>query len=113
MAKVISRRTLLRGAGVAMALPWLETMSKPRRSRGRSHCPNRPCAWRSCTLRTESARMLEPGRRWRTVRDHHATPEAFGGVQRRFLLLENLWHPLAQGAVPIGQDSRVAQRLPR
>lgn len=28
MAKVISRRTLLHGAGVAMALPWLETMSK-------------------------------------------------------------------------------------
>ena len=27
MFKPISRRTLLRGAGAAMALPWLETMS--------------------------------------------------------------------------------------
>ena len=51
--KRISRRTVLRGAGAALALPWLETMA-PARAAGhaRIRCPSRPCAWSSCTCRT-------------------------------------------------------------
>ena len=42
----ISRRTLLRGAGVSLALPWLEAMAaETPQARAR-------CAWPSCMSRT-------------------------------------------------------------
>ena len=51
----ISRRTLLRGAGVTLGLPWLEAMMPAARARPR-RCRRIRCAWRCCTCRTASTR---------------------------------------------------------
>ena len=40
----ISRRTLLRGAGVGLSLPWLEAMM-PSSARAQSHVAIFPAAW--------------------------------------------------------------------
>lgn len=91
MFKPISRRTLLRGAGAAMALPWLETMAKA--------APD------------AAERLSEPPLRMmflfmpNGVRPEHWTPAGDGEdyeitphlkplepFRRDFLLLENLWN---------------------
>lgn len=41
MRNPISRRTLLQGAGVAMALPWLESMAKAAKKKGKGEVPCR------------------------------------------------------------------------
>ncbi len=93
MFKPISRRTLLRGAGAALALPWLETMVSAA-----------PATSGSLTLAEPPLRMafmfLPNG-----VRPDHWTPAGDGeeyeitphlkpleGSKQDFLLLENLWN---------------------
>lgn len=90
MFKPISRRTLLRGAGAALALPWLESMSKAADS---------------------PERLTEPPLRMmfvfmpNGVRPDHWTPAGDGEdyeithhlkslepLKKDFLLLENLWN---------------------
>jgi hypothetical protein len=90
MFKPISRRTLLRGAGAALALPWLETMAK---------------------AADGSERLAEPPLRMmflfmpNGVRPEHWTPagdgddyeitphlQALEPLKKDFLLLENLWN---------------------
>ena len=91
MFRSISRRTLLRGAGAALALPWLETMAKA--------APD------------SSDRLTEPPLRMmfmfmpNGVRPDHWAPPGDGedyeitphlkpleGLKKDFLLLENLWN---------------------
>lgn len=90
MFKPISRRTLLRGTGAALALPWLETMAK---------------------AADASERLTEPPLRMmflfmpNGVRPEHWTPagdgedyeitphlKALEPLKKDFLLLENLWN---------------------
>ena len=95
MHKPISRRTMLRGAGVALALPWLEAMS--------------PAAVRGGKLAEPPLRLaylfMPNG-----VRPDHWTPEGddeayqltphlqlLAGVKSEILLLENLWHEKTVG----------------
>ncbi|HEV7282441.1 MAG TPA: DUF1552 domain-containing protein [Pirellulaceae bacterium] len=91
----LSRRTVLRGAGVALALPWLEAMAS--RARG-SETLDRP------PLR--SAFLFMPN----GVRPDHWTPpgddekfeltpilKSFGKVKDDFCLLENLWNEKSVG----------------
>src|ERR1051325_9830319 len=91
MFRPISRRTLLRGAGAALALPWLETMSKA--------APDGPETLSAPPLRMMF--MFMPN----GVRPEHWTPPGDGedyeitphlkplaGLQQDFLLLENLWN---------------------
>jgi hypothetical protein len=92
MSKPISRRTLLRGAGAALALPWLETMASAAPANG------------SLTLAEPPLRMafmfLPNG-----VRPDHWTPAGDGegyeitphlkpleALKQDLLLLENLWN---------------------
>ena len=92
MFKPISRRTLLRGAGAAMALPWLETMSKAAPSTSGQTLSEPPL---------RMAFMFMPN----GVRPDHWTPEGDGedyeitphlkpleSLKQDFILLENLWN---------------------
>ena len=91
MHKPISRRTLLRGAGAAMSLPWLEAMASAAPATGGqlSEPPLR------------MAFLFMPN----GVRPDHWTPAGDGedyeftphlkpleSLKNEFLLLENLWH---------------------
>ncbi len=89
MFRPISRRTLLRGAGAALALPWLETMAKADGPETLSEPPLRMMF------------MFMPN----GVRPEHWTPPGDGddyeitphlkpleGLKKDFLLLENLWN---------------------
>jgi hypothetical protein len=91
MFRPISRRTLLRGAGAALALPWLETMSKA--------SPDAPETLSEPPLRMMF--MFLPN----GVRPEHWTPPGEGedyeitphlqplaGLKNDFMLLENLWN---------------------
>ena len=64
--KPLSRRTVLRGAGVALGLPWLEAMAPRSRSRACRH-ESRRCGWPCCTWPTVSTRRS--GRRKDKGRD--------------------------------------------
>ena len=97
MFKPISRRTLLRGAGAALSLPWLEVMSK-------------------AAATTDSTKLSEPPLRmafmfmpngvrpelWTPVGDgddYEITPhlKPLAPFKNDFLLLENLWNKNAVG----------------
>jgi len=98
MSKRISRRTLLRGAGVAVSLPWLEimgkaapavtgeTLSEPPLRLAYLFVPNgvRPDYWTP----------PGDGETYDVIPPHLKPLEAFKGD---FSLLENLWNEQAQG----------------
>ena len=101
MAKKISRRTLLRGTGVALALPWLETMSSAAPAKAGESLAKPPL--RMAFLYFENGVRPEywnpPGdaeRGWE-ITPHLKPLEAF---RNDFSLVENLWHPLAAGRSP-------------
>ena len=71
-ARRISRRTILRGTGAAMALPWLETMAHAAPADTATRCLSRRCAWSACTCRTASARIT--GHLQAMARDYEITP---------------------------------------
>ncbi|MEP6715264.1 MAG: DUF1552 domain-containing protein [Terriglobia bacterium] len=97
MFKSISRRTLLRGTGAALALPWLEVMSKAAPGTG-------PATLAEPPLRL--AYLFVPnGVRpdfWTPAGDddHYELPthlKPLEGLRGDFSLLENLWNEQAQG----------------
>ncbi len=101
MAKRISRRTLLRGTGVALALPWLESMASAAPSASGQSLAEPPL--RMAILYFENGVRPEywnpPGDAetgWE-ITPHLKPLEAF---RNDFTLVENLWHPLAQGRSP-------------
>jgi hypothetical protein len=92
MHKPVSRRTLLRGVGAAMALPWLESMGAASPSTGAQNLTEPPL---------RMAFMFLPN----GVRPDHWTPEgdsetfeitphlkALEPFKNDFLLVENLWN---------------------
>jgi hypothetical protein len=101
MAKQISRRTLLRGAGVAMALPWLETMSKAAPAAGGETLSEPPLRmaflYFENGVRPECWNPAGDGEQYEITTAHLKPLAEF---KDDFLLLENLWHPLAQGRSP-------------
>ncbi len=95
MNQRISRRTMLRGAGVAMALPWLESMTP--RSRAAQKLAKPP---------VRSAFMFMPNgvvpSHWTPNGDaekYEITPmlKPLAPHKREFILLENLWHEQTVG----------------
>jgi len=98
MFKSISRRTLLRGAGAAMALPWLEVMSKaatgpdsltlsePPMRMGFMFMPNgvRPDLW---DLAGDSETIGEMSRHLKPLEPY----------KNDILVVENLWHKKSVG----------------
>ena len=87
----ISRRTVLRGLGASVALPWLEAMRPGSLSRriGRSRTAAR-CAWRSSTSPTAST--CPTGRRGRPAPDFElpAILEPLRAVKDDLLVLSGL-----------------------
>jgi hypothetical protein len=92
MFKPISRRTLLRGVGAAMSLPWVETMSSAAPATGGQNLSEPPL---------RMAFMFMPnGVRpdyWTPAgdgEDYEATPhlKPLESLKGDFILLENLWH---------------------
>lgn len=101
MANKISRRTLLRGTGVALALPWLEAMADAAPTAAGESLSEPPL--RMAFLYFENGVRPEwwnpPGDAetgWE-ITPHLKPLEAF---RDDFTLVENLWHPLAQGRSP-------------
>ena len=97
MAKRISRRTVLRGAGAALALPWMETMSSAASTGGPNTLSEPPL---------RSVFMYMPN----GVRPDYWTPQGDGesyeitphlkpleSLKNDFLLLENLWNARTVG----------------
>src|SRR5438270_13675261 len=91
MPRAISRRTLLRGAGTALTLPWLESigradnLAEPPLRMAFMFMPNgvRPDYW------------TPPG----DGEDYEITPhlKPLEGLKKDFLLVENLWNKNAVG----------------
>jgi hypothetical protein len=100
MSNGISRRRLLHGAGVALALPWLETLAKGASGDEGGSLAEPPL--RLGFLYFENGVRPElwtpPG----DGEDYEITPhlKPLEPFKKDFLLLENLWHPLAQGRSP-------------
>jgi hypothetical protein len=97
----ISRRTLLRGAGVAVALPWLETMANAAPAPSGDSLSEPPLRmaflFMENGVRPECWTPPGDGEQYEITTPHLKPLEAF---KDDFLLLENLWHPLAQGRSP-------------
>lgn len=92
MFKPISRRTLLRGAGAAMSLPWLETMSSAAPTTGGQNLSEPPLRM-LCMFMPNGVRpdyWTPPG----DGQDYEFTPhlKPLESLKSEFLLLENLWH---------------------
>ncbi|MEO7143974.1 MAG: DUF1552 domain-containing protein [Bryobacteraceae bacterium] len=92
MSKPISRRTVLRGVGAAMSLPWLESISAAAPVAGAQNLAEPP-------LRVAFLYMPNGVRPdyWTPPGDDEAyefTPhlKPLEGLKNDFLLLENLWH---------------------
>lgn len=87
---VLSRRTLLRGAGVALGLPWLEAMAAPTSGKppvrmAALYMPNgvNPHAWKPATA----------------GRDFELTPtlEPLRDLKDQLVVLSNLWNEASKG----------------
>jgi hypothetical protein len=96
MSKSISRRTLLRGAGVAMSLPWLEVMSKaaPATAGGGAQTLSEPPLRMMFLFQPNGVRPDYWTPAGDAEVDYEITPhlkpvEAF---RKDFLLVENLWN---------------------
>ncbi|MSV29638.1 MAG: DUF1552 domain-containing protein [Bryobacterales bacterium] len=116
MPKMIARRTLLRGAGVALSLPWLERMSDAAPADGAQTLSEPP-------LRT--AFMFMPNgvrpEQWTPPgdgEDYEITPhlKPLENLKNDFILLENLWNRNSVGRnghwpkVPIWLSGGYVQR---
>ena len=97
MSKRISRRTVLRGAGAALALPWLETMAPAAPAASRIHLSEPPLRMCSCTCRT--ACVPEHWTPAGDGEDYELTPhlKPLESLKNDFLLLENLWNAKTVG----------------
>src|ERR1043166_8528122 len=92
MFKPISRRTLLRGAGAALGLPWLETMSSAAPSTSAQNLSEPPLrmAFMFLPNGTRPDYWTPPG----DGEDYEFTPhlKPLERLKSDFLLLENLWN---------------------
>src|SRR3954452_8800780 len=88
MFRPISRRTLLRGAGAALALPWLETMSH---AAGESlAAPPLRMMFMFMPNGVRPEHWTPPG----DAADYEITPhlKPLESLKNDFILLENLWN---------------------
>ncbi len=96
MHKPISRRTLLRGAGASVALPWLEIMQAAP-AKGPDKLPEPPLrmAYMFMPNGTVSSHWTPPG----GGEDYEITPhlKPVAHLKKDFLLLENLWNEKTAG----------------
>lgn len=96
MRQPVSRRTVLRGAGVSLALPWLESFS-PAATSGSRKLAEPPLRlaflFMPCGVRPDH--WFPPG----DGEDYQITPhlKAFESLKSEYLLLENLWNKNAVG----------------
>src|ERR1035438_3092419 len=92
MFRPISRRTLLRGAGAAMALPWLETTCRAADNGGSGNLTEPPLrmAFMFLPNGTRPDHWTPPG----DGDDFELMPhlKSFEGLKNDILLLENLWN---------------------
>jgi Protein of unknown function (DUF1552) len=90
MFRPISRRTLLRGAGAALALPWLETMSRAAPDRERLSEPPLRMMFLFMPNGVRPEHWTPPG----DGEDYEITPhlKPLEGLKNDFILLENLWN---------------------
>ena len=92
MFRPSSRRTLLRGAGAAVALPWLETMGRAADANGTGNLTEPPLrmAFLFIPNGTRPDHWTPPG----DGEDFEITPhlKPLEGLKNDFLLLENLWN---------------------
>src|SRR5262245_10787458 len=92
MFKPISRRTLLRGAGAALGLPWLEAMSPAAPASGAQNLSEPPLrmAFLFMPNGVRPDYWTPPG----DGEDYEITPhlKPLESLKGDFLLLENLWH---------------------
>jgi hypothetical protein len=88
----VSRRTLLRGAGASLALPWLETMGRAADAAGAGNLTEPPLrmAFLFVPNGTRPDHWTPPG----DGEDFEITPhlKPFEGLKNDILLLENLWN---------------------
>lgn len=96
MTQPLSRRTVLRGAGVSLALPWLEALAPAARAgtQGLAEPPLRTAfLFMPCGVRPDHWHPAGTGE------DYAITPhlEAFAPLKDEFLLLQNLWNANAVG----------------
>jgi len=95
MFKKISRRTMLRGMGAAVSLPWLETMAEAAPEGGLAEPPLRLAyLFVPNGVRPDYWTPPGDGEIWDVVPPHLKPLEAFRGD---FSLLENLWNEQAMG----------------
>ena len=92
----ITRRTLLRGAGVALGLPWFEAMM-PRSARAASQLPKNPV--RLAVLYMPNGVNVAHWYPEGVGRDFKlsTTLEPLTGLQEQILVLSNLWNAGAKG----------------
>lgn len=92
MFSPISRRTLLRGAGAALSLPWLEVMSKAAPASGDLRLTEPPLrmAFMFMPNGVRPDYWTPPG----DGEDYEMTPhlQPLADFKNDFILLENLWH---------------------
>lgn len=95
MFKPISRRKLLRGAGAALGLPWLEAMAAPAKDGNRLSEP----PLRSVFLFMPNGVRPDYWTPAGDGEDYELTPhlKPLETVKSDFLLLENLWHKNTTG----------------
>jgi hypothetical protein len=88
----VSRRTLLRGAGASLALPWLETMGRAADAANGANLTEPPLrmAFLFVPNGTRPDHWTPPG----DGEDFEITPhlKPFEGLKSEILLLENLWN---------------------
>ena len=93
----LSRRTLLRGLGTAMALPWLETMQAAPAAKGATRLAEPPLrmAFLFMPNGVNPFRWTPPG----DAEDYEITPhlKPLAHLKNDFLLLENLWNEKTAG----------------
>jgi len=91
MAKVLSRRTFLRGAGVALTLPWLDAMTPPMFAAQPAPLPRRRMVvvHHELSLHGPSFFPKKPGR------DYEASPymEVLKDFREDFTVISGLSHP--------------------
>lgn len=89
MRKPLSRRTLLRGAGITMALPWMESLAAAAPGERLSEPPLRMAfLFLPNGVRPDYWTPAGDADQWETT--PHLKP--LEGLKGDFLLLENLWH---------------------
>jgi len=95
-----SRRTLLRGAGVSLGLPWLEAML-PSSARAQAAAPRNPVRMAMLYMPNgvNTAHWYPEG----VGRDFKlsATLEPLAGLNDQILVVSNLWNAAAKGGEAI------------